>query len=77
MKLKIELQSYLDQYAPGIDPTFDYEMPDDATVGDLVQRLGIPETLATVIVVANAASGLDRVLSDGDRVTFLPPIAGG
>jgi molybdopterin converting factor small subunit len=77
MKLKVELQAYLDQYAPGVDPTFDYEMVDGATVRDVVEKLGIPAELAGVIVVSDAATGPDHVLRDGDRVTLLPPLAGG
>ena len=77
MKLKVELQTYLDQYAPGIDPVFDYEMADGATVHDLVEKLGIPTELAGVIVVSDAATSPDHVLRDGDHITLLPPLAGG
>lgn len=77
MKLTIELQAYLDQYAPGVDPVFDYEVADGATVRDMVEKLGIPAELAGVIVVSDAATSPDHVLRDGDRVTLLPPLAGG
>jgi sulfur carrier protein ThiS len=77
MKLKVELQAYLDQYAPGVDPTFDYEIPDGATVRDMVEKLGIPAELAGVIVVSDAATSPDHVLRDGDHITLLPPLAGG
>ncbi|MCH7484705.1 MAG: hypothetical protein IIA90_06105 [Chloroflexi bacterium] len=38
MKITVELQGYLDQYAPGEDATFPFEMADGATVRDVLTR---------------------------------------
>jgi sulfur-carrier protein len=77
MKVRVELQSYLDQYAPGAASTFDYEAPDGATVREVTQKLGVPHELATVIVVNGSAITPDEALAEGDRLTLIPPIAGG
>lgn len=79
MKITVELQSYLDQYSPNGDDAriFSYEMVDGATVGDLIRKLHIPRELASVIAVSDEAADETRALKEGDRVTLVPPIAGG
>jgi molybdopterin converting factor small subunit len=79
MKITVELQSYLDQYSPNGDDArvFAYELPDGATVGDLLRKLHISLELASVIAVADEAADETRALKEGDRVTLVPPIAGG
>lgn len=77
MKLKVELQSYLEQYSPRDEGTFSYEMPDGSHVTDLIARLRLPEDLASVVVVSGNAADPDTALTDGDTVTIIPPLAGG
>ncbi len=77
MKLRVELQAYLQQYSPNDTDRFDYEMPDGATAGDLIRKLNVPEDLASVIIVGDANTSTAHVLSDGDNVTIVPPLAGG
>jgi molybdopterin converting factor small subunit len=78
MKLRVELQGYLDQYSPNdSNEVFDYEVEDGATVLDLMRRLHIPEEMAAVFVVSEEARESSFRLSDGDRVTLIPPLGGG
>lgn len=77
MKLRVYLQGYLDQYAPGDNARFEYEMADGATIADLVRKLHIPQDVTSVIVVNDEATDASRVLADGDSVTLVPPIGGG
>lgn len=78
MKLHVELKQYLDQYSPsGEDHVFEFEMADGSTAWDLIRKLHIPEELAAVITVGDEATDGTRVLTEGDRVTIIPPIAGG
>jgi sulfur carrier protein ThiS len=79
MKVTVELRGYLDQYSPGLDdqPVIQYELPDGATALDLVRSLKIPEEMASVIVVNGDATEANRALTEGDRVTLIPPLAGG
>jgi len=77
MKLRVELQAYLKQYSPDDIDTFDYELPDGSLVADLIKKLRVPEELASVIIVGNANAGYTHPLADGDRVTIVPPLAGG
>ncbi len=77
MKITVELQGYLDQYAPGDDATFPCEMPDGATVRDVLARLQIGDELAAAVIVGGEASDIGRTLTEGDRLTLMPPLAGG
>ena len=77
MKIKVELQAYLEQYAPDGQPLFDQELPEGATVHTLVRSLRLPEELASVIIVNDTNADFSHPLHEGDRVTVIPPLAGG
>jgi molybdopterin synthase sulfur carrier subunit len=77
MNIRVDLQAYLDDYAPGDSGSFAYEMPDGATVADLIRKLGVPEELASVITIGDEAIDASQALKEGDRVTMIPPVAGG
>lgn len=77
MKLTIELQAYLMQYSPSGKGVFEYEMPDGAKVWDVVQKLGVPDELASIIIVSSASVDYQYPLKDGDHVTMIPPLSGG
>jgi molybdopterin converting factor small subunit len=77
MKVRVELQAYLEQYSPNGNDLFDYELPDGARVLDLVTKLGIPGDLASVIIVSDTNADPSHELKEGDRVTLIPPLAGG
>ena len=59
------------------------ELPDGATIGDLVQRLHdrFPKLIAmqnsTLIAVGVEYQGRDYVLKEGDEVSLFPPVQGG
>jgi molybdopterin converting factor small subunit len=77
MNVRVDLQAYLSDYAPGDSGTFAYEIPDGATVADLIRKLGVPVELASVITIGDDAVDASQALKDGDRVTVIPPVAGG
>jgi len=53
------------------------ELPGDATVADLLDKLQIPLQDVGVVVV-NARSGtFQQKLQADDRITLIPPIGGG
>lgn len=77
MKLTVELQAYLMQYSPNGKSVFDYDLPDGASVTTLVDKLGVPDELASVVVVSDENVEPSHKLQDGDRVTLIPPLSGG
>ena len=77
MKLTVELQAYLMQYSPNGTSVFDYDLPEGASVTTLVDKLGVPDELASVVVVSDQNVEPSHKLQDGDRVTLIPPLSGG
>ena len=77
MRVTVELQVYLEQYSPDGQAVFEYTLPDGATVQTLVRQLSVPEEMASVIVLNDRSADLEDPLQDGDRVTLIPPLAGG
>ena len=77
MRVTVELQAYLEQYAPNASAVFEYDLPEGASVHDLTRKLGVPEELANVIVIGNSTADFSQPLHEGDRITIIPPLAGG
>ncbi len=77
MKIKVALQAYLEQYSPNGDDTFEYDVPEGALVRDLVAKLGVPDELASIIIVGNTNADPSHPLKEADHVTLIPPLAGG
>lgn len=55
----------------------DVEVPETATVGDVVDVLGAPRALAFAVLVDGIQSTLEAPLAPGSEVTLMPPFAGG
>jgi molybdopterin converting factor small subunit len=77
MKVKVELQAYLEDYSPNGKGVFEYEVPDGARVADVVRKLGLPAELATIIIVSNRPADIQEALAEDDHVIVIPPLAGG
>jgi sulfur carrier protein ThiS len=77
MKIDVELQAYLEQYSLRDSGKFDMDVADGATVGDVIERLGVPAELTSIIIVNGSATTPAHPLSDGDHLLLVPPIAGG
>jgi molybdopterin converting factor small subunit len=77
MQVTVQLQTYLEQYAPDGQPEFEYTLPEGSTVQTLVRQLNVPEELAGVIVLNGGIGDLPNPLHDGDQVILIPPLAGG
>ncbi len=54
-----------------------FEVPDGATVSDLLAVLGIPAAEVKIVFVGGVAAALDAVLHDGCRVGIFPAVGGG
>jgi len=53
-----------------------HELPEDSSVNDLINRLGLPREDIKVIFVNNTIVSADTVLRDGDNLA-LAPVTGG
>jgi len=55
--------------------TFEVELPEGATINDIIEKSGVTE--AGLAVINGRAVPKDFVLNDGDVVKLHPPILGG
>jgi molybdopterin converting factor small subunit len=53
------------------------EVPDGATLADLVNQLKLPLTEVKMAFVNGQARAMDWPLQPGDEVGFFPPLGGG
>jgi molybdopterin converting factor small subunit len=91
MKIQVQLFSFLRNcLPPGAERgKAMVELPDGATLADLVTHLGIDQRLGyeatdvgskagwQVMVSGKYEADMGRVLQDGDQVGIFPPISGG
>ncbi len=79
MRVRVKLYASLRRFAPNeaSGVSFEVELPDGATLLDLVQRLHIPTEEAKLTFVNGLAQSLDYPLQPDDEVGIFPPIGGG
>lgn len=79
MKIEVALYATLSQYLPkgsqGHKATM--KCADGATVGQVIDQLGIPKPRPTMVLVNGLRVGEDTSLKEGDVLALFPPLAGG
>ncbi len=75
----VKLFATLRTYRPGlgIGEAFPVQVPEGATVRDLVALLELPEDEVKIIFVNALNREPGHVLADGDELGLFPPIGGG
>ena len=76
IRIGVVLQAGLRKYLNG-EKERTVELPADATIGDLVEALGMGEDDVWIIGLNGRLAGRADRLEDGDRVEFYEPVAGG
>lgn len=61
----------------GIGEAFPAQLPDGATVGQLIQQLGLPEEEVKLVFVNGIVRDRAHRLADGDELGIFPPVGGG
>ncbi len=59
------------------NPAFSYKVEEGTTVGELMDRLKIPDPVYRMALVNNIRVSESTRLNDGDRVHLFQPIGGG
>ena len=79
MEIEVKLFATLRDYLPKGSGQFSCKVEIDSadTVGDVLEKLKIPEAIPKIILVNGVHSNLDRVLKFGDVLSVFPPVAGG
>lgn len=61
----------------GIGEAMTVELPDDVTVGELLEELDLPIEQVKVVFVNGVVQKERHTLSNGDEVGIFPPVGGG
>jgi len=79
MRITAKLHGTLRKYLPkgSQENTLLVEVPDQATVAELVDRLSIPRGHARIFVSGDEHLEAASVLHDGQELNIFPPLAGG
>lgn len=79
MKVEVRLFATLAAYLPhgARGDSVVLEVPDGATVGQVIGTLEIPSGLDCLVVVNGRDAEAEGVLAEGDVLSLFPPLAGG
>ena len=79
MKVKVRLFGTLGKKFPDHDPLdgFEIEIPENANVGDLLDRLEIPKSKIGPVSVEGHLVKAAKILKPGDFIRIYRPIFGG
>ncbi len=79
MKVKVRLFGTLGKQFPDHDPLdgFEIEIPEDASVGDLLDQLEIPKSKIGFVSVEGHLVKAAKILKPGDFIRIYRPIFGG
>ena len=79
MRVRVKLYASLRRFAGDVPPGdfIEVELPEGATLTDLIQHLQIPAEEAKLTFVNGRSQPLDWQLQPNDEVGIFPPIGGG
>ena len=79
VRVEVRLFATLRRYYPDPDAKNGVvlEMPEGASLNDLLSTLKVPVQEASILFVNNRKQTIDYVLRDGDKVGIFPQVAGG
>jgi len=78
IKIKLRLLGPLKKYkGDKISDNNELEIPEDYTVKDLINQMGIPPEKAKVILVNEESKKLNYSIKEGDRLAIFSFIGGG
>ena len=79
MRVQVKLFTYFQKYCPEGSERglFTLELTPPVSVGDLLQKLGIPSDYAKVVHVNGKFAREEDPLMEGDFLAVFPPLPGG
>ncbi len=79
MKIEVRVFATLRKYMPelGIGEPKIVELPEGTTFAELRDQLELPAAEVKVIMRNGLQTELDELIADGDRIAYIPAVAGG
>jgi molybdopterin synthase sulfur carrier subunit len=79
LKVEVKVFATLRRYFPdlGIGEPLSLEVPPGTTLEDIRGMLGLPEEEVKVVMRNNLQADFQDTVADGDRIAYIPAVAGG
>jgi len=79
VKIEVRVFATLRRYLPelGIGEAKVMDVPDGTTLDEIRVTLGLPAEEVKVIMVNHLQADPEDLAADGDRITYIPAVAGG
>ena len=79
MRVNVRIYAALCRYVLGVSAgtPIEIELPDGASVADLIEKLKIPAREVKIAFVNGRTRSLDWLLESGDEMGIFPPVGGG
>lgn len=79
MKIEVRVFATLRQYMPelGIGEPKIIDVPEGTTFEELRNQLALPASEVKIIMRNGLQTDLDEIIADGDRIAYIPAVAGG
>ncbi len=79
IEVKVRVYAMLRSYLPGVPlgQSVRVRLPSEATIGELLEELGIPRTETKNCFVNGIQREFGHRLKDGDELAAFPPVGGG
>ncbi|MEJ5349257.1 MAG: MoaD/ThiS family protein [Desulfosoma sp.] len=77
MKIRVESFATYRDYTRNLPEDKSLEVPEGATVAQVLAMLGVPEEAPKILLVNGRARFPETVLAAGDSLVFFPPLEGG
>ncbi len=75
--VELKLYATLTQYAPSGSEAFSVEIQSGETLGELLERLGVPTSGARITLIDSVQCRSDHPLVGGEHIGVFPAIGGG
>lgn len=77
MKIRVESFATYREYTRTLPEDKLVDVPEGATVGEVLRLLGVPEDAPKILLVNGRARSPESRLAAGDHLVFFPPLEGG
>jgi sulfur carrier protein ThiS len=77
MKVTVKILAELKYLLQSKQETVEMEVPPETTTSQLVERLGIPAHMVSIILVNKKISRRTDIVKEGDTIELLPLVSGG
>lgn len=80
MHITVNIYAHLRRYLPAAErsiPEKNWDMPQDVTVGQVLEKLQLPKEVRVTVLVNNNSVDQMAILKEGDMIHILPQLSGG